>query len=38
MEKRKEVYKILLGKPGVKILLKRPRRRWKDNTDMDLPD
>jgi hypothetical protein len=38
MGKRKEVYKILVGEPEGKILLKRPRRRWKDNIETDLPD
>jgi len=29
-------YKIFVGKPEGKILLKRPRRRWQDNIRMDL--
>jgi hypothetical protein len=34
-EKRNE-YRILVGKPDVKRLLRRPRRRWVDNIKMDL--
>ena len=30
------VYRVLVGKPEGKRLLGRPRRRWKDNTKMDL--
>jgi len=30
------VYRVLVGKPGVKIPLRRPRRRWVDNIRMDL--
>jgi hypothetical protein len=29
-------YSILVGKPEVKKLLGRPRRRWEDNIGMDL--
>jgi hypothetical protein len=36
MEKRREVYKILVGNPKGKRLLRRPRRRWKDGIRMDL--
>jgi len=32
----RRVYKILVGKPGEKSLLRRPRRRWEDNIRMDL--
>jgi hypothetical protein len=34
-EKRND-YRILVGKPEGERLLGRPRRRWKDNTKMDL--
>jgi hypothetical protein len=30
------VYRVLVGKPEVKRLLGRPRRRWEDNIKMDL--
>ena len=30
------VHRVLVGKPEVKIVLGRPRRRWKDNIKMDL--
>jgi hypothetical protein len=30
------VYRVLVGKPEGKILLERPRRRWKDNFKMDI--
>ena len=30
------VYRILVGKPGGKRPLERPRRRWQDNIKMDL--
>jgi hypothetical protein len=29
-------YRILVGKPGEKRPLGRPRRRWEDNIKMDL--
>jgi hypothetical protein len=29
------VYRVLVGKPGVKNPLGRPRRRWEDNIKMD---
>jgi hypothetical protein len=32
----KNVYSILVGKPGGRRPLVRPRRRWEDNTGMDL--
>ena len=32
------VYRILVGKPEVKIPLGRPRRRWEDNIKMDLQE
>jgi hypothetical protein len=30
------VYRILVGKPEVKIPLGRPRHRWEDNIKVDL--
>ena len=36
MGDRKDVLRVLLGKPGGKRPLGRPRRRWEDNTEMDL--
>jgi hypothetical protein len=36
MGKKKNAYRILVGKPGGKRLLGRPRRRWVDNIKMDL--
>jgi hypothetical protein len=30
------VYRVLVGKPGGKRPLGRPRRRWEDNVRMDL--
>jgi hypothetical protein len=35
VEKR-NVYRILVGKPEGKRSLRRPRRRWEDNIKMDL--
>jgi hypothetical protein len=32
------VYRVLVGKPGEKRPLGRPRRRWKDNIKMDLQE
>jgi len=32
----RNTYKILIGKPAGKRSLGRPRRRWEDNTKMDL--
>jgi hypothetical protein len=33
-----DVYKILLGKPEGKRPLGKPRRRWEDNTELDLKE
>jgi hypothetical protein len=30
------VYRVLIGRPGEKRPLGRPRRRWEDNIKMDL--
>jgi hypothetical protein len=34
--KKRNAYKILVGKPGGKKPLIRPRHRWVDNIKMDL--
>ena len=34
----RDVYTVLLGKPGGKRPLERRRRRWKDNIKMDLQE
>ena len=38
MEKSRNAYRILVGKPEGKRPLGRPRRRWEDNIKMDLRD
>ena len=38
MEESRNSYKILTGTPVGKIPLGRPRRRWEDNTRMDLKE
>jgi hypothetical protein len=35
---KRDVYKVLVGKPEGKKPLGRPRRRWEDNIKMDLQD
>ena len=35
---RRDAYRDLVGKPDVKRLLGRPRRRWEDNIKLDLQD
>ena len=32
------VYRVLMGKPERKRPLRRPRRRWEDNIEMDLQE
>ena len=32
------MYRVLVGKPEGKRPLERPRRRWEDNTDLDLQE
>jgi hypothetical protein len=34
----RDVYKVLVGRPGGKRPLGRPRRRWEDNIRMDLQE
>jgi hypothetical protein len=36
MGEKRNAYRILVGKPEVKRLLGRRRRRWVDNIEMDL--
>jgi hypothetical protein len=36
MEKKRNVYRLLVGKPEGKRALGRPRRRWMNNIKMDL--
>jgi hypothetical protein len=36
MGERRNAYRLLVGKPGRKRPLGRPRRRWVDNVRMDL--
>ena len=32
------MYRVLVGRPGRKTTLGRPRRRWEDNIKMDLQE
>jgi len=36
MEERRDVYRVLVGRPESKRPLGRHRRRWEDNIKMDL--
>jgi hypothetical protein len=36
LERREEVYRVLLGKPEEKRPLGRPRQKWEDGIKMDL--
>jgi hypothetical protein len=38
MLKRRGVYRVLVGKPEVKSLLGRPRRRWEDDIKIELEE
>jgi hypothetical protein len=38
MEKRRGIYRVLVGKPEGKRLLGGPRRRWEDNIKTDLQE
>jgi len=36
IRERRDLYRVLMGKPEGKRPLGRPRRRWEDNIKMDL--
>ena len=38
MGERRGVYRVLVGKPEGKGPLGRPRRRWENNSEMDLEE
>jgi hypothetical protein len=38
MGEERSVYRVLVGKPDGKSPLGRPRRRWKDNINIDLQE
>jgi hypothetical protein len=38
MGEDKDVFRVLVGKPGGKRPLGRPRSRWEDNIRMDLQE
>ena len=38
MGEERGMYRVLVGKPGGRRPLGRPRRRWADNIRMDLQD
>jgi hypothetical protein len=38
MEEKRNAYRILVGKPGGKRPLGRPRRRWVDNIKINLSE
>jgi hypothetical protein len=38
MEKRRDAYRVLVGKPERKRPLGRPSRSWDDNINMDLQE
>jgi hypothetical protein len=38
MWERKSAYRLLVGKPGGRRPLGRPRHRWKDNIEINLPE
>jgi hypothetical protein len=38
MGEERVVYRVLVGKPQGKRLMRRPRRRWVDNIKMDLQE
>jgi len=38
MDEERWVYRVLVGKPEGRRLLRRPRRRWVDNIRMDLQE
>jgi len=38
MGERRDVYRVLVGKPEGKRQLGKPRRRWENNIKMDLQE
>ena len=38
MEERRDIYRVLVGKPDGKTPLGRPRNRWEDNIKIDLQE
>jgi hypothetical protein len=38
MGDKRNAYRILVGKPEGKRPLRRPRRRWEDNIEIDLTE
>jgi hypothetical protein len=38
MSERTGIYRVLVGKPELKRALGRPRRRWEDNTKVNLQE
>jgi len=38
MGEKRGVYRVLVGEPGRKRPLGRPKRRWEDNIKMDLQE
>jgi len=38
MGERRDVYRVLVGKPEGKRTLGRPRHRWEDNIKMDFQE
>jgi hypothetical protein len=36
MGERRGAYRVLVGKPEGRRPLRRPRRRWEDNIEMDI--
>jgi hypothetical protein len=38
MGERRNIYRVLVGKPEGKIPLERPRHRWEDSIKMDLQE
>ena len=38
MGERRDVYRVVVGKPEGRRQLGRPRRRWEDNIKMDLQE
>jgi len=38
MRERRGAYRILVGKPEIKRLLRRPKRKWEYNINIDLQE